>query len=312
MKKGGYIIFFSIFLSLIICIAFYFTFHIPNRNELNYVSNKINNLETEINNLEGTIGKQKKEIRDLDLCGVNLNYFQYNLVQRKDKIAFFLKIINEHANKLGIQVISIIPRVPEQKKGYLKETYEINLKAEFQRLMAFINELQNTLGLNIDSLNITADQDMHQPEISILINTLEINDPKTKNIKTLEEFRSFDFKHDPALKDSKIALREDTACKTAYLKYKNIKNPFEKPLKIKKIQEKLEGIKKELQESELLGIINFEGERHAIIGRHTVKKGDRIFNMMVDEITSDEVVLSYNEFQFTYKMEKKDKSLIKK
>lgn len=317
MKRGGYYLMFaSLVLAIAVSTVFYFVYYKPHQDELIRVTNKIQGLRVEIESEENSIAFTKKDIASMDLSQVNLNYFTRNGVGGEDKIAFFLKVLNEQANKLGINFLSINPDVAEKKNGYVKESFEIRIKTDFHRLTSFLYHLQNALGFNINRMSITAEEDTYPSQTTTVmkLNSLEMTEPKDQKARILEELRALNLKEEPNLRDIKLYQKDKAHNHQESLTMiqEKLRDPFVKPKNIRKIQERLKQLEKELKESQLLGIIDFEGQKHAIIGRHTVKKGDRIFNMDVLEITSEHVVLGMGELKFTYYLKKNENNLIKK
>ncbi len=313
MKKGGqYLLLVSLLLAITIYIAYYNFHYKPNQKQLTILNNKIRELKQDIAVEEESIDKAKKDIANMDLGLVNLNYFNRNGIKGEEKTAFFLKMINSQANKLGISFISITPNMSEKKKGYIKESFEIRITTDFYRLMALLYQIQNSLGLNLDRLIIRAEDDAQPSKTTTIIelHSLEMIKNSDQNVLTLEELRELHLKEETNLRDIKLNSNKKKKVDDVYASLTklqtNLRDPFIKPENIEKIQERLKQIEKELNESRLLGIIEFEGHRHAIIGRHTVKEGDNIFNMIVQEISDDTVILGDSGLKFTYQIKKNE------
>lgn len=311
MKRVGYIIFItSLFLAIMISVAFFLLSYKPNQDELMRVKNKIQGLKSDIKIQEGSIAKSRDAIAHMKLGPVNLNYFKRIGVSGEEKTPYFLRILNNMGSTLGIRFVSIVPNTPEKKNGYIKEAFEIQVSSDFDRLFHLLFQIQNNLGLNIDRLNIALEASEPISEImaKIQVNSLELTEKKDQSIRTVENLRAFHLESELKLKD--IELERPTKASpgvTLALFREEHRDPFIKPIKIQEIQERLKQLERELKGSELLGIIDFSGQRHAIIGKNTVKKGDRIFNMDVLDITHDKVILGSDEIRFTYSL-KKDKN----
>lgn len=312
MKKIGYtILTICLTLSIIISVAFYLISYKPNHEALTRVRHQIKTLESDIRTEEAKTARAKEAIARMELGFVNLNYFNRSNIPGSEKTPYFLSVINSMANTLGIRFLSIIPVSSEEKKGYVKEAFELSFKTDFRRLLHFLFHLQNTLGLNLDRLNIEMADQEGIPEIKafIKLNALEMTDKDEQMVRTLEGLREFHIASEPKLMD--IKLVQDRIPKTGLaamdMSREITRDPFIKPAKIQQIQENLKLMEMELQGSELVGIIDFSGQRHAIIGRNTVKKGDRIFNMDVLDITHDKVILGSGDIRFTYHIKKESK-----
>jgi hypothetical protein len=309
MKKGGYqSLIISICIVLMICLAFYFYSYKPTQDKLMMVRKRIRGLESEIKTHEDSIAASKDVIARMKLGLINLNFFIRSGVTNEEKTPFFLRELNNFANTLGIRFLSIVPVASEKKTGYIKKAFEVSLKTDFERLLRLLLHLRSNLGLNIDSLNIELADSEGSFQITALmkINTLEMIDKEDQKVKNLEDLRISHLESEPKLKDIKLEKTQRTKIalqKPAIIK-KSQRDPFKKPLKIQQIQERLKKMEREVAESKLHGIIDFEGQKHAIIGRNTVKKGDRIFNMDVLDITRDKVILGLGEVRFTYKIKK--------
>jgi hypothetical protein len=309
MKKGGFsVLVISLILALLISLSYYFFSYKPKQEEFFRTNKKIQDLESEIKLQEDSIIRDKEAIAKMKLGQANLNYFVRNGIRGEEKIPFFLRELNKIANTLGIQLLSVFPVAPENKTAYVKEAFEIKLKTDFKRLLRLLLHLQDNLGLNIDQLKMEMTENDGVFEIICLmkINTIEMINQGDQKVEDLEGLRALHLKSEPKLQDIKPDTEQRDKDRLAVFKIlkTELRDPFEKPLKIREIQERLKQMETELAESQLLGIIDFEGQRHAIIGRNTVKKGDRIFNMDVLDITHDKVILGIGEVRFTYKIKK--------
>ena len=311
MKKVGYIIFvISLSLAILISLAFYFLSYRPSQDEFMRFRHKIQTLKSEIQSQEKSIAKSKDAIARMKLDLVNLNYFKHTGVSGEEKTPYFLRVLNDLSNTLGIGFLSIVPVASEKKSGYIKEAFEIRVKTDFERLFHLLFHLQHTLGLNIDLLNINLEASEPISEIRALIqlNSLEMMDKKDQDVSTLQDLRGLHLASEPNLKDIKLEdMKRVTPAETLDRFIQGHRDPFLKPIKIQEIQARMKQVERDLKESELLAIIDFSGQKHAIIGHNTVKKGDRIFNMDVLEITNDKVILGSGDIRFTYKL-KKDKN----
>ncbi|MBN2373007.1 hypothetical protein JXL19_04380 [bacterium] len=317
MKKAGYyFIFICLFLVVAICFVFYYTLYRPNQVELTRTENKINALKEEIRSNEKTIDAIRKDISGFDLSPVNINYFNRNKGKGEERSALFLKSLNDLSNKLGVRLISITPGPSKQNPDYTKDTFEVLLTSDFQRLIHLLFYLKNTIGLNMDRLNIVKEDNKGISDLTVLLllNTLEMTEPEEQKAGNLEELRALHIESEPNLSDIKPAKTKDPDNFLASLgvAQDNARDPFAKPEFIAQVQEKLNQIEKDLQASRLLGIIDFDGQRHAIIGNHTVKRGEKIFNMEVLEILPDAVVLGNNNLRFTYQLKENETNLNKK
>ena len=309
MKKGGfYVLVISLLLVLMISLSYYFFSYKPNQEELMRVREKIQGLKSEIKVHEDSIVRDKDVIASMELGQANLNYFIRSGISGEEKTPFFLGELNNLANTLGIQLQSVFPIATEKKTGYIKEAFEIKLKSDFKRLLRLLLYLDDTLGLNIDQLKMELAEGEESFEIKTLmkIHSIEMINTEEQKAAHLEDLRALHLESEPKLQDIKLdtAQREKDQLTILNILKKGPRDPFEKPIEIQQIQERLKKIETELAESQLLGIIDFEGQRHAIIGHNTVKKGDRIFNMDVLDITHDKVVLGIGEIRFTYKIKK--------
>ena len=311
MKRVGYVIFIiSLTLAIMISLAFFFLSYKPNQDELMRVKHKVQGLKSDIKIQEGSIERTRDAIAHMKLGSVNLNYFERTGVSGEEKTPYFLRILNNLANTLGIRFVSIVPVAAEKKNGYVKEAFEIHVRSDFDRLFHLLFQIQNTLGLNIDRLNIdlVATEPVSDIAAKIQLNSLELIEKKDRDPRNLEDLRAFHLESELKLKDIKLQKPAKVLPATTLALFREEhRDPFVKPVKIREIQERLKQAERELKASQLLGIIDFSGQRHAIIGKNTVKKGDRIFNMDVLEITHDQVILGSDEIRFTYSL-KKDKN----
>jgi len=312
MKKIDQIIIVAcIAILAVISTVFYLVSYRPNQEELLRTRNKVKGLESELTAQEAAIVKARDAIAAMDLDRINLNYFNRHRVSGSEKTPFFLKSLNDLANSLGIRFLSISPGISEQKSGYVKEVFEVQIRTDFERLAQFLRLLSFDLGINVDRLVIESKEEDKGPGIEALmnINSLEMSGKDDQETTTLEALRRHHIKNEPRMKEIKLKEPSSPADRGAYsgrVRH-DTRDPFTKPARIQEAQEWLQQVERELNESTLLGIIDFGGQRHAIIGKNTVKKGDRLFNLTVLDITHDKVILGSGDIKFTYTLKKDDK-----
>lgn len=289
--------------------AFYLFSYRPNHEELQRTRNRIKALQSEITTQEAAITKARDAIATMDLDRINLNYFNRHAISGSEKTPFFLKSLNDLANSLGIRFLSISPGSSEQKSGYVKEVFEIQIRTDFERLAHFLQHLSFKLGINVDRLVIESKEKEEGHEIEALMNisSLEMSDKGDQEAMTLQALRRHHIQSEPRMKE--IKLKEPSSYEEgapAGIVRPYPRDLFTKPARIQEAQERLQQAERELSEIKLLGIIDFGGQRHAIIGRNTVKKGDRLFNLSVLDITHDKVILGSGDIKFTYTLKKDD------
>jgi len=260
---------------------------------------------------EAAIAKARDAIATMDLDRINLNYFNRHGVSGSEKTPFFLKSLNDLANSLGIRFLSISPGVSEQKSGYVKEVFEVQIRTDFERLAHFLRYLSFKLGINVDRLVIESKEEDKGTGIDALmnINSIEMSGKDDQQTMTLEALRRHHIQSEPRMKEIKLKGPSSPADGEEYpgIVRSHPRDPFTKPARIQEAQEWLQQVEQEISDSRLLGIIDFGGQRHAIIGKNTVKKGDRLFNLTVLDITHDKVILGSGDIRFTYTLKKDDK-----
>lgn len=293
----------------LLCTAFYLFSYKPNKEEILRTRSRIKAVQTDIATQETTITKAREAIAVMDLDRINLNYFNRHAVSASEKTPFFLKSLNDLANSLGIRFLSISPGNSEQKSGYVKEVFEIQIRTDFERLAQFLWHLSYKLGINVDRLVVESKEDKEGQEIEALmnINSLEMADMADQEVVTLRALRRNHITNEQRMKEIKLQ-EASTSEEGPPLKIARSypRDPFTKPARIQEAQERLQQTERELSQSKLLGIIDFGGQRHAIIGNNTVKKGDRLFNLSVLDITHDKVILGSGDIRFTYTLKKDD------
>ena len=189
----------------------------------------------------------------------------------------------------------------EKKENYVKTGFEIKLKGNYRRIMRFIYQIENDLKLNIDSLRLCRlkDADFHKMdrvEACLGINSIEMKDAKEREASTL-----FDLREQYLSSGSRGA---------APMPKKIARNPFKEPKEAQRaeaLQEKMHNVLKNLS---IVGIMDFNNNKRALINNKFVKEGDLLENQIVVlKINKETVTLGFRNREYTLRMERNPVSL---
>ena len=279
----------------ITCFYFFYFQYSPNNQKLIFLEKEINKIEFEIKHHEMNIQDLKKEISKMPLSKINLNYFNRQEIDNEEQVPYFLQLINRMTNNLSIKLLSVSPRSFEDKGDYIKNNFEIKLKGDYRKLVRFIYQIEYNLKFNLDSVSLsylenTAFHELNSVEASLKINSLEMKNPKEREVGTLFELR-----------EQYISSSKEAVIKRPK---KIARNPFIKPIKAKYARADQEKIDTTLKNLSIVGIMDFENKKRALINNKFVKEGDLLENqIIVLKINEATVTLGFQNKEYTLYME---------
>ncbi|MGA1869250.1 MAG: type 4a pilus biogenesis protein PilO [bacterium] len=306
MKKKAVFIIILILMSGFISLYYYLFFHSPQKRQLVTIEQEIKKLEYDLKKYEDSIAYLKKEIAELPLEHVNLNYFNRQKLKEADRAPFFLQLINNLANSLGLKLLEISPGKSENKEHYIKTSFDMMLQGDYFKLMRFIWKIENDHKLNIDTLIISEAEIKYNnlaPVNALLrINSIDMIKFEETEIKTLDELRQH------YASDHYISF--DTEENNNKGPGRIYRNPFLEPSEARYAKEQQRRLEERLKELSVLGIMDFKGKKRALIGNQLFKEGDLLFDQIqVLKIKEDTVILGIHSDEYTLHIEKNPVSL---
>lgn len=298
---------------------FFYSYYLPNRKVLDEIAGKIKEAKQNLRLKTAEINRIQGEIAEFDASHTHVNFFNRLPLTKAERIPYLLKSLTNEANKHGIKFISVDPQQPENKPHYEKYPFQVEVRAaQYQELLSFFNCLEHELKLNIDQLHLQADEDgSNRLRAKLVINSLEMHESKIQDFDSLAQIR--DYFLNPNLIDS---LEEGAASWSEEAQPRLImaraaqRNPFVQTIPTTLIshteqQEKALPVKKDNQELKLRAIMDFEGERIALLGHDRLKKGQLIKDVQIGEqyltmtvlqIKDDSVILGDGQNHYVLKM----------
>jgi len=290
---------------LLICSLYFYLFHIPNRKLIYKNTNNIKKIQQKIRLTSSKVTNLQEEITSFDSPHIHLNYFNRLNLSEPKRIPHLLKGLTTEANALGIKFISVDPKSFEKNKFYQKHRFMVGILAtQFSQMLQFLNRIENKLKLNIDELTIQQDEDnSNQLHAKMSLNTLEMMDNRLKKFYSIAQVKNFYL--DPNWQN-KITETHDsrfTEFKKKLVATQTIKrNPFDRNTIMSSLllkAEKFLPVKKNGAELVLSAIMDFQGERIAILGNDQLKKGGILKNAQVGNRYIDMKVLKIEENSIT-------------
>jgi Tfp pilus assembly protein PilO len=303
---------------MLLLIPFFYNFYIPNRKMLERSINETTEVQQNIRVKSNQIEKLREEITSLDSYQTHLNYFHRLNLPEPERIPYLLKSLAGEASALGIKFISIDPRPPEKNDFFIKHIFMVEVRAAtYPTMLHFLDGIENTLHLNIDELSIQQDEDKpDQLWAKIAINTLEMGDRPFRTFHKVDQIRSLNMGNtrQARLKEGDPQWSDEGARKLVMARAV-ARNPFASSriprLSSKREREEILPVKKGDEEIILRAIMDFQGERIAILGRDRIKQGeilkdmhvgDRYIDMKVLAIDKGSVMLGDGQKKYVFKL----------
>jgi len=218
----------------------------------------------------------------------NRDYFNRYRIPPKERETTFLGILNELANRLGIKTETVKPEPKQETPEYIRHPFLVETKSKYEEIAKFVDSLENSLGLNLDDVNIQNDpKDPLWHRLKFTVSTFELKEtesppptetPEQQGPRILPEVRDdIDITRDPFLEkegEKKIA----------------------RPLIPKKGPKRLPRLK-------LNGIIQIGSTNVAIINDTVLREGDWILKHRIVRIDEDKVIMEYRGKKRVLKIE---------
>ena len=302
---------------LLICSLFFYLIYIPNRTLIDKNIADTKEVAQKIHVESSQVTKLQKEIMSFDSPNIYLNYFNRLHLSESERIPHLLKKLTAEANTLGIKFISVDPQPSKKNSFYEKYVFRVEVQAaQYSQMVRFFHCIENKLKLNIDEMSIQQDaENSNQLYAKISLNTLETHDSLLKNFYTITQVKNF--YHDPNWPNKNIKAPNslvNESEKKSLMAQAIKRNPFEPSLMLSPLlsnKEKALQVKKNDVELVLSAIMDFQGERIAIIGNNPVKKGESLKNIQVGnryidlevlEIEENSITLGDGQNKYTFKL----------
>lgn len=302
---------------LLICSLFFYLFYIPNRKLIDKNIADMKEVQQKIRIKSSQVTKLQNEIMSFDSPHIYLNYFNRFHLSESERIPHFLKELTTEANALGIKFISVDPQPYKKNTYYQKYVFKVEVQvAQYSQMLRFFHCIENKLKLNIDEMSLQQDaESSNQLHAKISLNTLETHDSFLKNFYTITQIK--EFYQNPNWPNKRIEAPNSRVNESEekFLMAQAIKrNPFDRNLMLSSQllkPDKALPVKKNNAELILSAIMDFQGERIAIIGNNPVKKGEtlkniqvgnRYINMKVLKIEENSITLGDGQNKYIFKL----------
>ncbi|MGA1823248.1 MAG: type 4a pilus biogenesis protein PilO [bacterium] len=301
MKKNAL---FSITLLLVMSLisSYYYIFlHLPGKRNLTAIKKRIKTLDYDLIQYENNLAHLKNKISKLPLEYIKLNYFNRQDLKEEDQATFFLQLINNLANSLGLTLLEISPGKSENKNNYIKTSCEVMLQGDYFKLLLFIWRIENDTMLNIDTL-VISNSDYKYNTLSHInallnINSIDMTKSTETNLKTLNELREQYI----SLANISLTTEERRRLEPGEV----YRNPFLEPSEAKYAREMQLKLEESLKGLPLTGIMDFKGKKRVLIDNQLFKEGDLLFNQIkILKIKETAVILGINDNEYTLNIKK--------
>jgi Tfp pilus assembly protein PilO/DNA-directed RNA polymerase subunit H (RpoH/RPB5) len=244
------------------------------------------NDRVEKNTLE--IRKIQEEIERANKEEVNVDYFKRHHIPPEQRTPTFLGMVNDVVNRLGIKTIMVKPMPQEETPEYIRYPFLVETKSKYEEIAKFVDSLENSLGLNLDDLNIQNDpKDPLWHRLKFTVSTFELKETEpSAPDKTPEE-------GPPPIQ---VEVRDDITVK---------RDPFlEKEERKRVITAIIPKVRRaRLPRLKLKGIIQIGTTKVAIINDTVVREGDWIARHRILRIEEEKVILDYRGKERKLKIE---------
>jgi len=224
------------------------------------------------------LNKIREEIERANKEEVNVDYFKRHRIPPEQRTPTFLAKINEVVNHLGIKTNLVKPMPEEETPEYTRYPFLVETKSKYEEIAKFVDSLENSLGLNLDDLNIQNDpKDPLWHRLKFTVSTFELKEtgpsppPETAD------------QQGPRIQ---VEVRDDIVVK---------RDPFlEKEKEEKVVTAAIRKVpSRRLPRLKLNGIIHIGSTKVAIINDTVLREGDWILKHRIVRIDEDKVILEY-------------------
>ena len=233
------------------------------------------------------LNKIREEIERVNKEEVNVDYFKRHNIPPEQRTPTFLEKVNDVVNQLGIKTNMVKPMPQEESPEYIRYPFLVETKSKYEEIVKFVDSLENSLGLNLDDLQIVNDRkDPLWHRLKFTVSTFELQETESQAPDKMEK------------EDIQPEVRDDIAVR---------RDPFlEKKLETEqKIVTASVGKKRRRRSSplKLNGIIHIGKTKVAIINDKIVREGDWIARHRIIRIGEDEVIAVYRRKERILKIE---------
>ena len=242
-------------------------------------------LERELEGKNQELKKIREEI-EANKEGGNRDYFNRYQIPPKERETTFLGILNELANRLEIETKTVKPEPKQETPEYIGYPFLVETRSKYGEIAKFVDSLENSLGLNLDDLNIQNDpKDPLWHRLKFTASTFEL-----KNAKPLPPDKT------PKEGLPPITVRDIVVKRDPFLEKEEEEKKFFIRVPPKKKRPRLPRLK-------LNAIIDIAGRKIAIINDTIVREGDWVAKHRIVRIGENEVVAIYRRKERILKIE---------
>jgi Tfp pilus assembly protein PilO len=241
-------------------------------------------LERRLEGKTQELNKIREEI-EANKKGGNRDYFNRYQIPSKERETTFLGILNELAKRLEIKTETVKPEPKQETPEYIKYPFLVESKSKYEEIVKFVDSLENSLGLNVDDLNIRNDpKDPLQHRIKFTVSTFELGNAKPSAAdETPKEAPP------PITVRDMVVKRDPFLEKEREKKVVTADKPKERPRSLPRLK--------------LDGIIHIGSTKVAIINGTVVREGDWILKHRILGIGEEEVIVIYRGKERILKVE---------
>ncbi|MCD6320397.1 MAG: hypothetical protein J7M03_06920, partial [Candidatus Desulfofervidaceae bacterium] len=254
------ICFFLLFASLLLGNGAFYGFIVHKKSELAQLTKNNLQLRERINEIKEEIERERGLLSQGRIA--RINFFQLHEVPSHEQTSFFLQKIAELSSAKGVKVLQVKLLPQEENLYYTKFLFVLETEAPYAQLLRFIKDIEYTLGLNIETLNIIKSKDQRFPKVKMVLSSIEMKGQTFSKVKV--NFSS------PSLPRVK-------------------RNPFSASVLTTRAKTATSGRKTLFR---LHGIMRFKNVYKAMINDQIVKEGDIIKGYKVSFIREDRVILA--------------------
>lgn len=221
--------------------------------------------------------KIREEVERANKEEVNVDYFKRHRIPPEQRTPTFLAMVDEILDRLRIKSITVKPMPQEETPEYIRYPFLVEAKSKYEEIAKFVDSLENSLGLNLDDLNIQNDpKDPLWHRLKFTVSTFELKEAESSPPpETLDQ-------QGPSIQ---VEVRDDIVVK---------RDPFLEKEKKKVVTAAIPKVpRRRLSRLRLNGIIGIGSTNVAIINGKDVRQGDWIAKHRIVRIDEDKVILEY-------------------
>lgn len=248
-------------------------------------------LERELEAKNQELNKIRQEIEKANKEEVNVDYFKRHRIPPDQRTPTFLATVDEILDRLRIKSITVKPMPEEETPEYTRHPFLVETKSKYEEIAKFVDSLENSLGLNLDDLNIQNDpKDPLWHRLKFTVSTFELKEAESLPPPETPEQQG------PRIQ---VEVRDDILLK---------RDPFlekekEKGKKGVPSERKPKERRARLPRLKLNGIIQIGSTNVAIINDTVLREGDWILKHRIVRIDEDKVILEYQGKERVLKIE---------